>query len=67
MLVPIVPSVPKRRRGHTACPVRVGRVDLMDLGSIFGMAGRRVRGDGCVVHLGLAVVLRLGDDRERGV
>lgn len=63
MLIPIVPSVPKRRRGHTACPV----VDLMDLGSIFGMGGRRVRGDGCVVHLGLDVVLGLGDDRERGV
>jgi len=62
VLVPIVPSVAKRRRGHTACPVWVGGVDLMDLGRIFGMARRRVGGDGSVVHLGLGVVV--GDDRE---
>ena len=62
MLIPIVPSVPKRRRGHAACPVWVDGVDLMDLGGIFGMGGGRVRRDGCVEHLGLA--LMLGDDRE---
>ena len=34
----------------------------MDLGGIFGMGGGRVGGDGCVVHLRLAVML--GNDRE---
>ena len=62
MLIPIVPGIPKWRRGHAACPVRVDRVDLMNLGGIFGMGGGWVGGDGCVVHLGLAVML--GDDRE---
>jgi hypothetical protein len=62
VLIPIVPSVAKRRRGHAAGPIRVGGVDLMDLGGIFGVARGSVGGDGCVVHLGLAVVL--GDDRE---
>ena len=65
MLIPIVPSVPKGGRGHTACPVRVDGVDLMDLRGIFGMGGGRVRGDGCVMDLGLAVMR--GDDRERWV
>lgn len=62
MLIPIVPSVPKRRRGHAARPVRVARVELMDLGSILGVARGRVGRDGGVVHLGLDVVL--GNDRE---
>lgn len=62
MLIPIVPSVPKRRRGHAACSVLVAGVDLMDLSGILGVARGRVGGDGCVVHLGLGVVV--GDDRE---
>lgn len=62
MLIPIVPSVPKRRRGHAACAVRVARVDLMDLSNILGVGRGRVGGDGCVMNLGLAVVV--GDDRE---
>lgn len=62
MLIPIVPSVPKGRRGHASCSVRVAGVDLMDLSGILGMARGRVGGDGSVVYLGLGVVV--GDDGE---
>lgn len=62
MLIPIVPSVPKGRRGHASCSVRVAGVDLMDLSGILGVARGRVGGDGRVVYLGLGVVV--GDDGE---